>query len=240
MCSPLDSWAKLVPLHSSPQEPVCAGVPSSCQQASLGAGYACPVDKDTALSPDNLIWPPWNLAWRDHVCDSACTQTAGAAGLPEARGDPGVSSSPKTSLHRPVGKASHVGVERAQAVLEEAACFPQPSTSAHCPHPDQLSDEKEIGSSVPGGWSQSWQARMWGILSWHVSILLEVCTQVALNVDLGRAGGPNCQGGLLGGTHGTAQPSASPRPGPRVREARPGWESAAARAALPTHCRACM
>jgi len=30
---------------------------------SLGAGYACPVDKDTALSPDNLIQPPWHLPW---------------------------------------------------------------------------------------------------------------------------------------------------------------------------------
>lgn len=75
----------------------------------------------------------------------------GAAGLPEARGDPGVFSSPETSLHRPVGKASQLRVERAQAVLEEAGCFPQPSRSAHHPHAHQLCDEKEIGSNVRGG-----------------------------------------------------------------------------------------
>lgn len=81
---------------------------------------------------------------------------------------------------------------------------------------------------------------MWGILSRHVSILFEVCTQVALKVDLGRAGGPKCQGRLLGGTHGTAQPSASPRSCSLVREVRLGWESAAACVVLPTHCRTCM
>lgn len=62
MCSPFVSWAKSVPLPPSPQEPVSGGVPSSYQEEFLGVGYACPVDKDIALSPDNLIWPTWNLA----------------------------------------------------------------------------------------------------------------------------------------------------------------------------------
>lgn len=32
------------------------------QEEFLGAGYACPVDKDIVLSPDNLIRLTWNLA----------------------------------------------------------------------------------------------------------------------------------------------------------------------------------
>jgi hypothetical protein len=33
---------------------------------------------------------------------------------------------------------------------------------------------------------------------------LETCTQIASNVDFGRARGPECQGRLLGSTSGTA------------------------------------
>lgn len=65
--------------------------------------------------------------------------------------------------------------------------LPPLSRSARCPQPDQLWDAKEIGSNVRGSWSQSWQVKVRGILSWPTSVLLEACTQVALNVDFGRA-----------------------------------------------------
>lgn len=55
-----------------------------------------------------------------------------------------------------------------------------------------------------------------------LSVLFETCTQVALNVDFGRARGPESQGRLLDGTHGTAQPSGSHRPCPPVSGSR-GW-----------------
>lgn len=97
MCSPPVSWAKLVPLHPGPQEPACAGVPRpSWQEESLGAGYACPVDKGTAPNPDNPIQLALETSLGDHVCDSAWPQTVGAAGLPGARRDPGV------ALQRPL------------------------------------------------------------------------------------------------------------------------------------------
>lgn len=49
-------------------------------------------------------------------------------------------------------------------------------------------------------------------------LCLEACAQVALNVDFGRARGPECQGGLLGGTHGTAVSLPATGPAPSIRE----------------------
>lgn len=61
MYSPLVSWAKLVPLHPSSRSQLVLGFPPA-DSKNLWELDACLVDKDTALSPDNLIRPTWNLA----------------------------------------------------------------------------------------------------------------------------------------------------------------------------------
>ena len=94
-------------------------------------------------------------------------------------------SSPQTSIYKCVVELPHLGWRG----LEQSKGLVASPTEEICtlPQPDQLWDAKEIGSNVRGSWSQSWQVKVWGILSWPTSVLLEACTQVALNVDFGRA-----------------------------------------------------
>lgn len=76
---------------------------------------------------------------------------------------------------------------------EEPGCSPQPSSSAHCPHPDQLY-EKEMVQCKRGLVPVLEGERVGGASFSGLSVLFEACTQVALNVDFGRARGPECQG----------------------------------------------
>lgn len=97
--------------------------------------------------------------------------------------------------------------------LKKGWLLPPLSRSARCPQPDQLWDAKEIGSNVRGSWSQSWQVKVRGILSWPTPVLLEACTQVALNVDFGRAWALSARAGFGWPSQSCpAQPSASHRP----------------------------
>lgn len=67
-----------------------------------------------------------------------------------------------------------------------------------CPHPDQLCEGKEIGPTYEGAGPgpDRWWKTVGGSLSCPISFLFEACTQVALNVDFGRARGPECQAGF--------------------------------------------
>lgn len=63
--------------------------------------------------------------------------------------------------------------------------------SIHCPDPDQLCEQKKMGSSVRG--SQS----AWTSFSGPSASSLEACPQVDLNVDFGRAKGLGARAGFL-------------------------------------------
>lgn len=77
-----------------------------------------------------------------------------------------------------------------------------------------------------------------GIVSWPLlSLLLEGCTQVALNVDLGKARDPECFRVALVGRP-SPLPAIGPIPQCQGVEARP-WESCCLCIVL-MHCRNCM
>lgn len=74
-------------------------------------------------------------------------------------------------------------LEREPAVPGENLVLHQ--TLVHCPAPDQVCHHEEIGSNGRGSQDQARRARVQAALP---DSLLEACTQVALNVDLGVPG----------------------------------------------------
>lgn len=73
--------------------------------------------------------------------------------------------------------------------------------SAPCLNQDQLCDQKEIGPYVRGSWPWALQAKECGVsFLGLLPFSLEACAHVALNVDSGKASGPECHRRLLGGT----------------------------------------
>lgn len=174
--------AGLVLFQYSPQEPAYPGLPPR-QQKSLELGVHTLWTEallSASPSPDNPIELTWTLA-----LGTMFVRTWGQQGS-----------------QRPEGTRVYLALHRHLFINVLLNCptwggeslshlkgwlLPPPSRSSRCPQPDQLRDAKEIGSNVRGSWSQSWQVKVRGILSWPTSILLEACTQVALNVDFGRA-----------------------------------------------------
>lgn len=174
--------AGLVLFQYSPQEPAYPGLPPR-QQKSLELGVHTLWTEallSASPSPDNPIELTWTLAL----------------------GTMFVRTWEQQGSQRPEGTRVYLALHRHLFINVLLNCptwggeslshlkgwlLPPPSRSSRCPQPDQLRDAKEIGSNVRGSWSQSWQVKVRGILSWPTSILLEACTQVALNVDFGRA-----------------------------------------------------
>lgn len=174
--------AGLVPFQYSPQEPAYPGLPPR-QQKSLELGvHALWTEAllSASPSPDNPIELTWTLA-----LGTMFVRTWEQQGSQRLEG-----TRVYLALHRHLfinvllncSTWGGEGLSRLKGWL-----LPPPSRSSRCPQPDQLWDAKEVGSNVRGSWSQSWQVKVRGILSWPTSVLLEACTQVALNVDFGRA-----------------------------------------------------
>lgn len=92
--------------------------------------------------------------------------------------------SSQISSHQPAVETPHCSAgEREPAVPGENLVLHQ--TLVHCPAPDQVCHHEEIGSNGRGSQDQARRARVQAALP---DSLLEACTQVALNVDLGVPG----------------------------------------------------
>lgn len=89
MCSPQVSWARLLLPFQPPGASLSRAsiqltgrVCKSWMHVPCGRRRSSPAGP----SPDNPSQPTWTLALGTTFYENACAQTAGAAGLPEARG----------------------------------------------------------------------------------------------------------------------------------------------------------